>query len=175
MTANIGNTPSSSIKEKQSVNDSSTNLPQVKKPDTSLYDMIETPKGQLSKRIKRRLSEFAQGLVMEDVSTYYNIGKEIGSGKYGVVRLVSRKSYEKKRFALKSIHRQHMNTDLEHLEQEFQILKSVDHPNIIQFYETYVDENYVHFVTEFCGGGELFEHIIARGRFNESYAAKIIK
>lgn len=59
--------------------------------------------------------------------------------------------------------------------REFEILKQVDHPNIINFYEMYVDENYCHFVTEFCGGGELFEHIIARGRFTEAYAAKIIK
>jgi len=51
----------------------------------------------------------------------------------------------------------------------------VDHPNIIQFYETFVDDHYFHLVTEFCGGGELFEHIIQRGKFSESYAAKIIK
>ena len=68
---------------------------------------------------------------MEDVSKYYNIGKELGSGKYGVVRLVSRKSYERKRFALKSIPRERMNADISQLEQEFEILKSVDHPNII--------------------------------------------
>ena len=46
----------------------------------------------------------------------YNIGKEIGSGKYGVVRLVARKSYEKKRFALKSIPLHKMNEDLGLLE-----------------------------------------------------------
>lgn len=54
-------------------------------------------------------------------------------------------------------------------------MNSVDHPNIINFYEIYFDDNNVHFVTEFCGGGELFEHIIERGRFSESYASKIIK
>jgi calcium-dependent protein kinase len=43
----------------------------------------------------------------------------------------------------------------------------MDHPNIIKFYEMYVDEQTFHIVTEFCGGGELFEHIIAKGRFSE--------
>lgn len=51
----------------------------------------------------------------------------------------------------------------------------MDHPNILKFYEMYMDEKYFHFVTEFCGGGELFEHIIARGRFSEAYATKVIK
>jgi calcium-dependent protein kinase len=39
----------------------------------------------------------------------------------------------------------------------------------------YLDENMCHIVTEFCGGGELFEHIIARGKFSERAAIKIIK
>ena len=39
----------------------------------------------------------------------------------------------------------------------------------------YVDDNFYHLITEFCGGGEVFEHIIARGRFSEAYASKIIK
>lgn len=68
-----------------------------------------------------------------------------------------------------------MNADVKAIEQEFEILKQVDHPNIIHFYEMYVDENHFHFVTEYCGGGELFHHIIERGRFSEAYAAKIIK
>jgi calcium-dependent protein kinase len=76
----------------------------------------------------------------EDVSKYYNIGKEIGCGKYGFVRLVSKKSYERKRFALKSIPRDHMYGDIRQLEQEFEFLKTVDHPNIIKFYEMYVDD-----------------------------------
>jgi hypothetical protein len=40
-----------------------------------------------------------------DVKSSYNIGKELGSGRFGVVRLVQKKSYERKRFALKSIPR----------------------------------------------------------------------
>lgn len=120
-------------------------------------------------------SEFKHKLVHEDVSKFYNIGKEIGHGKYGVVRLVAKKSYDKKRFALKSIPKERFKTDIKALEQEFEILKNVDHPNIINFYETYVDENHFHLVTEFCGGGELFYHIIERGKFSEAYAAKIIK
>lgn len=91
------------------------------------------------------------------------------------MRLVAKKSYDKKRFALKSIPKERFKTDIKALEQEFEILKSVDHPNIINFYEMYVDENHFHLVTEFCGGGELFYHIIERGRFSEAYAAKIIK
>lgn len=39
----------------------------------------------------------------------------------------------------------------------------------------YVDDRFFHFVTEYCGGGELFHHIIERGRFTEAYASKIIK
>jgi hypothetical protein len=54
--------------------------------------------------------------VIEDVSKVYNIGKEIGHGKYGVVRLVAKKSYDRKRFALKSIPREKMNADVKLLE-----------------------------------------------------------
>jgi hypothetical protein len=41
----------------------------------------------------------------EDIETAYIIGKELGYGRYGVVRLVQKRSYEHKRFALKSINR----------------------------------------------------------------------
>lgn len=49
---------------------------------------------------------------MEDITKVYNIGKEIGQGKYGIVRIVAKKSYDKKRFALKSIPRERMNAEV---------------------------------------------------------------
>lgn len=56
--------------------------------------------------------DFSNKFVKEDISNYYNIGKVIGTGKYGEVRLCSRKSFERKRFALKSISRKKINADI---------------------------------------------------------------
>jgi calcium-dependent protein kinase len=39
----------------------------------------------------------------------------------------------------------------------------------------FVDEKNYHLVTEFCGGGELYDHIIDKGKFSEPLAAKIMK
>ena len=54
-------------------------------------------------------------------------------------------------------------------------MKQVDHPNIINFYELYVDKNFCHIVTEFCGGGELFEKLISKGKFSEAAAVNVLK
>jgi calcium-dependent protein kinase len=51
---------------------------------------------------------------------------------------------------------------------------TVDHPNIIKFYEVYEDLQYIHLVMELCTGGELFEQLIRKGRYSESEAAKLM-
>ena len=40
---------------------------------------------------------------------------------------------------------------------EVQILLTVDHPNIVEYHETYDDVNYLYLVMENCPGGELFD------------------
>ena len=60
------------------------------------------------------------------------------------------------------------------MEQELYILKSVDHPNIINFYEVYRDKNFFYVVLEFCQGGELFDYIMDEGALEEDKAAVII-
>ena len=42
-----------------------------------------------------------------------------------------------------------------------QILTKLDHPNIVKYYETYIDEKYIYLVMEYIGGGELFDKIAA--------------
>jgi len=51
----------------------------------------------------------------------------------------------------------------------------VDHPNIIKFYESYIDTKYVHIVTELCKGGEFFDYIIEKKRFGEAETCRMMR
>jgi calcium-dependent protein kinase len=39
------------------------------------------------------------------------------------------------------------------------ILKNLDHPNIVKLYELYQDEKFYYLITEYLTGGELFDRI----------------
>ena len=43
------------------------------------------------------------------------------------------------------------------LRYEVDILKNLNHPNILQLYEVYENEDCLYLVTEFCDGVELYE------------------
>jgi calcium-dependent protein kinase len=58
---------------------------------------------------------------------------------------------------------------------EIEILRQLDHPNIVRLYEVFQDDKRYYLVTELCTGGELFEEIAKRTNFSEQDAAEIIK
>jgi calcium-dependent protein kinase len=58
--------------------------------------------------------------------------------------------------------------------KEVEILSSLDHPNIIKFYETYHDQYYFHIVMELCTGKEVFDRIIEEKNLNEHKVSVII-
>ena len=62
------------------------------------------------------------------------------------------------------------------IKQEVKILRTLDHPNIVKYFETFEDEKYIFMVTEFCPGGELFDNLYKSGRetFSEQEAAEIM-
>ncbi len=49
------------------------------------------------------------------------------------------------------------SNDLKHVMDEVDLLKKVDHPNIVEYFETYDDKHYLYLVMELCTGGELFD------------------
>jgi calcium-dependent protein kinase len=61
------------------------------------------------------------------------------------------------------------------LHQEVAILQTLDHPNIVKYYETYEDEKFIYLVMELCPGGELFEKLSANKTMNENMAAQAIE
>ena len=60
------------------------------------------------------------------------------------------------------------------LKSEMNILKKLDHPNILKLYEIFEDAKTYYLVTEYCKGGELFDEIIKKKTFSEADAANII-
>lgn len=62
--------------------------------------------------------------------------------------------------AVKIINKKYIaEEDKQKLIKEIDILKQLDHPNIIKLYEFFQDEKRYFLVTEYCSGGELFDKI----------------
>lgn len=61
--------------------------------------------------------------------------------------------------------------------QEIATLNTLDHPNIVKYYETYNDFKYIYLVMEYVQGMPLFEKICQQENqtFTESQAAKYMK
>ena len=103
---------------------------------------------------------------------------ELGHGHYGVVRKCQNRS-TKEYYAIKTIRKAKVSR-LEILKREIEILRKMDHPNIIRLVDVYEDDKYLHLVTELCTGGELFDRIIkktktAEGHYSEKDASKVIR
>jgi calcium-dependent protein kinase len=107
----------------------------------------------------------------------YTISAKIGSGAFGYVRLAVHKDSSQKR-AVKTIDKESITKDMKERTKffnEVDILRRADHPNIIRLYEFYEDEKHYHLVTEYVGGGELFDFIIKSKMLSESIAANFMK
>ena len=59
--------------------------------------------------------------------------------------------------------------------EETNILRNLDHPNILKILEFFDDENFFYIVTEICKGGELFDEIVRRKKFSENCAVILMK
>jgi calcium-dependent protein kinase len=57
---------------------------------------------------------------------------------------------------------------------EVEILKTLDHPNILKVYEYFEDDEHYYIVMEYCEGGDIFDKIERSGRITEKYAAKVM-
>ena len=58
---------------------------------------------------------------------------------------------------------------------EIQVLRMLDHPNILKLYEFYQDQKNYYIIIELCTGGELFDKIIEQGNFTEKEASYVMK
>ena len=81
----------------------------------------------------------------------------IGRGAFGQVYLTSKQG-SKEKFATKRIEKKRFTANpraKKYLDNEIDILKDIDHPNIVKLYDIKETSQYLYLVTEFCNGGGL--------------------
>ena len=105
----------------------------------------------------------------------YKKVKFLGEGSFATVYSVENKLTGEIR-AMKIINKSSNCTldDEKEIFNEINILRTMDHPNILKIFEFYSNKESYSIVTELCSGGELFQEIIDKGPFNEKYSAYVM-
>ncbi|GAX12117.1 mitogen-activated protein kinase kinase kinase [Fistulifera solaris] len=104
------------------------------------------------------------------------LGSKLGSGAFGVVH-VGMNTATGSLMAVKSIRME--NVPMEDVRREIELLKSLDHPNIVVYHGAEMDAKYLHIFQEWVPGGSLCSMLDKFGPFRlpvlKSYLSQILK
>ena len=108
----------------------------------------------------------------EDLLSKYTILKILGRGAFSIVKLGEHK-ITKKKVAIKIMKKNKIinQDDLIRLDREIQMLKSLNHENIIKIYNILEDSETFYIIMEYCENGELFNRIVEKKRLSEDESA----
>lgn len=93
------------------------------------------------------------------LSEFYEMGENIGKGKFGQVKYAVHKK-TKKKVAVKVMQKNMMSSsDLELVRQEIEMLKICQHPNLIRMLDVFENPEFIYIVMELLEGGDLFSYL----------------
>jgi calcium-dependent protein kinase len=112
-----------------------------------------------------------------DIHTQFQFTKLLGVGAYGRVHRVVHRTTGLVR-AVKTVRKERAAKDLIEgpvYSNEIDILRVMNHPNVLKMHEFYEDSRSYHMVTELVTGGELFEVIVSSSQLSEQIAAHFFR
>jgi len=147
-----------------------------------IFTLIMASSGKINEKVKGQPTIWV-GKPRFPFEGAYEKLKQLGNaGQYGVTyqckhkesgKLYAVKFLAKNRFY--RISKQHRHKYLGAMKDEIEILQTVKHRNIITLHEIWEDKTTLYLVMEECRGGELFNRIVAKGKYSEREAAVVIK
>jgi tRNA A-37 threonylcarbamoyl transferase component Bud32 len=113
------------------------------------------------------------GLTKSITVGQYQVGKAIGQGTFGKVKLGTHTMTAEK-VAIKVLQKSKIKeaADVERVSREIAILKKVNHDQVIRLFEVIDTPQAIYLIMEFCEGGELFDYIVKHTRIKESVAVR---
>jgi calcium-dependent protein kinase len=110
-------------------------------------------------------------------SIYSLVSFPVGYGSYGEVWVCDHIRSKEKR-AVKIIDKIWISQEMiekRTVLNEVDILKTLDHPNVLKVFEYFEDEQYYYIVMEYCKEGDLYDDLLKVEKYDEITAAKIMK
>uniref|UniRef100_UPI00398E40F0 death-associated protein kinase 1 isoform X3 n=1 Tax=Pristiophorus japonicus TaxID=55135 RepID=UPI00398E40F0 len=115
----------------------------------------------------------------ENVDDYYEIGQDLGSGQFAIVKKCTEKSsgigYAAKFIKKRRSKSSRRGVSREDIEREVNILKEIQHPNIITMRDVYENKTDVILILELVSGGELFDFLAEKESLTEEEATEFLK
>ncbi|KAJ8004160.1 hypothetical protein DPEC_G00155900 [Dallia pectoralis] len=103
---------------------------------------------------------------------FYEIIRTLGKGNFAVVKL-ARHKVTKTQVAIKIIDKTRLEpSELKKIYREVQVMKRLNHPNIIKLYQVMETDDMLYMVMEYARNGEMFDLLSSSGRLCESDARK---
>lgn len=104
---------------------------------------------------------------------YYELEKTIGKGNFAVVKLATH-IVTRTKVAIKIIDKTALDEEnLTKIFRETAILKNLRHPHITRLYQLMETSHTIYIVTEYAHKGEIFDHLVEKGRMPEDEAKRI--
>lgn len=123
----------------------------------------------------KKLQDASHMHLFEDKYYLYTT-EELGQGAYSKVYKCTKQDNIDVQYAVKIIKKNKFsNIEKEQFRAEINILKMINHPNIIKTYDVYETIDTIKIVTELINDGELFNYIINRPCFNDDELKPILK
>ncbi|XP_069019543.1 death-associated protein kinase 2 isoform X1 [Embiotoca jacksoni] len=115
----------------------------------------------------------------QNVGDFYEIGEELGSGQFAIVKRCIEKStgteYAAKFIKKRQSRASRRGVRREEIEREVDILQQLQHSNVVALHDVYENRTDVVLVLELVSGGELFDFLAQKESLSEEEATQFIK
>ncbi|XP_073442408.1 death-associated protein kinase 3-like isoform X3 [Dendrobates tinctorius] len=121
------------------------------------------------------MSSFRQ----QNVEEFYEMGEELGSGQFAIVRKCRERrtglEYAAKFIKKRRLSSSRRGVSREEIEREVDILREIQHPNIITLHDVFENRTDVVLILELVSGGELFDFLAQKESLSEEEATMFLK